>query len=147
MSDQIRSYRDLDAWNVAMDLTVASYELASDLPSSERFELSSQIRRAATSVPSNVAEGQASGRDRIFLRHLSIALGSLGELDTHFEAGRRLRLLKDTKVVAIQDQIARTRQLLYGVRRSVRKKQLKTAGCGLALLAGPALWFLSPLLG
>jgi four helix bundle protein len=148
MSDrQIRSYRDLDAWNVTMDLTVAAYALASQLPSSERYELSSQIRRAATSVPSNIAEGQASGRDLVFLRHLSIALGSLGELDTHLEAGRRLRLLQEATVTATQDHIARTRRLFYGVRRAVRLKHLKAVGSGLCLMAGPALWFLSPFLG
>ena len=138
----VRTYRELEAWNVAMDLVVASYELAADLPSLERYELSSQIRRAATSVPSNVAEGQASGRDGVFLRHIGIALGSLGELDTQFEIGRRLRFLKEAKVDAIHQHIARTRQLLYGLRRSIRVKLLKSTAPVLALVAAPALWYL-----
>lgn len=142
-----QTYRDLDAWNVAMDLAVAAYELASDLPTSERYELSSQIRRAATSVPSNIAEGQASGRDAVFLRHLSIALGSLGELDTQFEVGRRLRLLQDRKVAAIQEHIMRTRRLLYGLRRSLRIKVAKAMTPVLLLIAAPSAWVLFSLFG
>ena len=60
--NRIQSFRDLDAWKVAMDLTVLSYAIAKRLPPSERFELSAQIRRAAVSVPSNVAEGQSCGK-------------------------------------------------------------------------------------
>jgi four helix bundle protein len=54
---EIVSFRDLDAWKVAMDLVVAIYSLAAKLPATERFELSAQIRRAAVSIPSNIAEG------------------------------------------------------------------------------------------
>ena len=123
MSDQeIRTYRDLDAWNVAMELAVEAYELATKLPSIERYELSSQIRRAATSVPANIAEGHASGRNGLFLRHMSIALGSLGELDTHFEVARRVQLLTEVKVAVMHEHIARTRQLLHGLRRRLRRK-------------------------
>ena len=147
MSDQeIRSYRDLDAWNVAMDLAVEAYELATRLPSVERYGLSSQIRRAATSVPANVAEGHASGRNGLFLRHVSIALGSLGELDTHFEIGRRLRLLPESEVATLHEHVARTRQLLHGLRRGLRRKLAKSAASTLAVL-GPILWLILPLLG
>ena len=147
MRDQpTQTYRDLDAWIVAMDLVMQSYELVCDLPSSERYELSSQIRRAATSVPSNIAEGQASGRDTVFLRHISIALGSLGELDTQFEVGRRLRMLQEVKVEAIQRDITRARRLLFGLRRSLRLKLLKSATPALALVAAPLVWYLLPVL-
>ena len=71
----IRSFRDLDAWNVAMALAVNCYRVAKRLPAEERFELSAQIRRAAVSVPSNVAEGHASGSDGLFSRHVRISLG------------------------------------------------------------------------
>ena len=147
MKDQsVRTFRDLDAWNVAMDLVIAVYELALELPSIERYELSSQIRRAATSVPSNIAEGQASGRNGIFLRHIGIALGSIGELDTQFEIALRLRFLEEPKVLAIHDHISRTRQLLYGLRRSVRLRLLKSASPALVVVAVAVLWTLLPLL-
>jgi four helix bundle protein len=148
MTEQsIQTYRDLDVWNVAMELAVEAYGLATQLPSLQRYEMSSQIRRAATSVPANVAEGHASGQTGVFLRHVRIALGSLGELDTHFELGQRLRLLQQEKVVAIQERIGRTRQLLHGLRRSLLKKQMKTIACALALVAIQALWLVSPVLG
>lgn len=85
----------------------------------------------------------------MFLRHVDIALGSLGELDTDFELGRRLRFLTGADTAAIHKQIGRTRQLLHGLRRSLRRKQCKTILSSLALfagLAGPALWLLLPVL-
>ena len=74
----IQTFRDLHAWQAAMDLSLFAYELANRLPPSERFELSAQMRRSAVSVPANVAEGQSSGRDGRYLNHLRIALGSFG---------------------------------------------------------------------
>src|SRR5262245_50743059 len=94
MSEQlIRSFRDLDAWHAAMHLAVTVYSLAATLPRDVRFELGSQLRKAACSVPSNVAEGHAHRGNRTFLRHVRIALGSLGELDTQIELAVRLRFL------------------------------------------------------
>lgn len=81
----IRSFRDLDAWNVAMELAVACYRLARQLPVEERFALSAQIRRAAVSVPSNIAEGHSTGSDGVFGRQVRTSLGSVGELETQLE--------------------------------------------------------------
>ena len=72
----IRYFRDLEAWQAAMDLAVAAHKLAASLPAAERFELGSQLRRSATSVPSNIAEGHAQRGDRVLLHHIRIALGS-----------------------------------------------------------------------
>ena len=95
---QILSFRDLDTWKRAMDLAVVSYGLAGRLPSTERFELSSQIRRAAVSIPANIAEGHAGGSVGRCIHHLRIALGSLGELQTDFEIALRLRFLVEADV-------------------------------------------------
>jgi len=76
-----------------MKLALDAYSVAKQLPPSERFELSSQIRRAAVSVPSNVAEGQASGFGRRCRYHVRIALGSWAELATHLELVRALKLV------------------------------------------------------
>ena len=65
-----------------MDVAVAVYTGGRRLPVEERFGLSAQVRRAATSVPSNIAEGHSSGTDGVLIRHLRIALGSVGELET-----------------------------------------------------------------
>ena len=116
----ILSFRDLDAWQAAMDLVATTYALAKKLPASEQFELASQLRRAAVSVPSNVAEGHAGGTRARYLHHVRIALGSLAELETQLEIGRRLRFLPDDGLVQSSGQIARTGQLLHGLARSLR---------------------------
>ena len=78
----IRDYRDLIDWQKAIALVRTLYETTKKFPQDEMFGLISQIRRAAVSVPSNVAEGQQRNSTTEFRRHLSIALGSLGELET-----------------------------------------------------------------
>jgi four helix bundle protein len=143
----ICSFRDLDTWHVAMELAVACYGAAKKLPPSERFELSAQIRRAATSGPANIAEGHATGRDGLCMRHLRIALGSVGELDTHFELAARLGLLTAADVKTVQAQAARSAQLLHGLLRSVRSRQRRNAATTSALLAAPLLWLALAVLG
>ena len=81
----IKSFRDLEAWQAAMDLCVRVYSVSQRLPSEERFGLTSQIRRASVSVPSNVAEGQSHGKNGRYIEHVRIAIGSLGELSTELE--------------------------------------------------------------
>jgi four helix bundle protein len=112
----IRSFKDLDAWKVSIELVLIAYELAKRLPLTERFELSAQIRRAAVSVPSIVAEGQAVGKSLRFLYHVRIALGSLGELETDFEIARRLGMLSSEDLAELNEHIARSGQLLHGPR-------------------------------
>lgn len=124
-----RNYRNLDVWNVAMELTVAVYALAGRLPKDERFELSAQVRRAAVSVPSNIAEGHSTGMDGLLLRHLRIAQGSVGELETQVELSVRLGFLSVGEVKQVVEQLARTGQLLNGLIRSLRaRRRLQKAG-------------------
>ncbi len=87
---KIRTFRDLVAWQKAVDLAVLAYELTRGFPSEERFGLVSQVRRAAVSVSANVAEGYGRGRLRDYIRHLEIARGSLFELQSHGAVVRRL---------------------------------------------------------
>jgi four helix bundle protein len=117
----IVSFRDLDAWKVAMDLVVTAYDLAAKLPANERFELSGQIRRSAVSIPSNVAEGQASGPGRRYVYHIQIALGSLAELDTQLEIACRLGFLSAAQVGRASEQVTRAGQLLHGLARSLHR--------------------------
>jgi four helix bundle protein len=87
----IRSYRDLEVWQRAMDLVVACYEIANKLPSSELYALSAQLRKAAVSVPSNIAEGHGRSRTKEYLHHLDIAYGSLMEAETQLLLSERVR--------------------------------------------------------
>jgi four helix bundle protein len=111
----VKSYRDLKVWEKAMDLVVESYRLSNLLPKSEMFGLASQIRRAAVSIPANIAEGH--GRDHLgdYLRHLSIANGSLMELETHFVVMTRLSYAKIEDVHNALDLTGDVGRMLAGL--------------------------------
>ena len=140
MASQIRSYRDLDAWQVAISLTELIYSAVKSLPATERFRLNPQMRRAAVSVPSDIAEGQASGADGVYIRHLRIACGSLGELSTQVEIARRLSLMPQTQISDLEEHLARTGQVLHGLLRSRLERRRATINS--AFLAGFGLWLL-----
>jgi four helix bundle protein len=134
---EILSFRDLDAWKAAMSLVVASYQVAKKLPPTERFELAVQMRRAAVSIPSNVAEGQATGPGGRYRYHVRIALGSWAELMTHLELIKLLTLIpQDGQGFAdMGSQLKRTGQLLHGLDRSLKRKQIARSVLGVFLLA------------
>jgi four helix bundle protein len=95
---QIFTYRDLRIWQLGMDLVVLSYDIARRLPKYEQYGLASQIRRAAVSVPSNIAEGHGRAGTRAYLYHLSIAASSLRELETQLLIAQRLEYVAPTDV-------------------------------------------------
>jgi four helix bundle protein len=113
-----KSHKDLDAWKVAMEVVVTVYRLSSKFPNEERFCLTTQMRRAATSIPSNIAEGQARGRGLACLHFLRIALGSLAELDTQREIALRLNYLSVASSQELDASIVSTRRLVSGLLRS-----------------------------
>jgi four helix bundle protein len=114
-----RNHRSLKAWQQAIQLVEHVYSLTAAFPKEELFGLSSQIRRAAVSVPANIAEGAARSGSKELLRFLSIATASLSELDTHVEISRRLGYLKDD---ALQSEIDSVSALIMGLIASVKKK-------------------------
>ena len=91
----VRKHQQLRVWQEAMDLVVSIYSMTSSFPTSERYGLSSQMQRAAVSVPSNIAEGAARGSKPDFLRFLYIARGSLSELETQCQIALRLEYASD----------------------------------------------------
>jgi four helix bundle protein len=139
MSD-IRNHRDLEAWQVAMEAVLKTYDVTSAFPSTERYGLTSQMRRAAVSVPSNIAEGQARS-GRAGLNHIAIALGSFAELDTQLEVAVRLVYVSDARVKDLRNLMESGRRLLYGLRRAKRRNlALRTAGPACVLLAALRLF-------
>jgi len=86
---KVRSYKDLSVWQIVMQLVVECYRVTDTFPRSEEFGLKSQMRRAAVSIPSNVAEGNVRHSSNEYCRFLSIALGSAAELETQIELARR----------------------------------------------------------
>ena len=89
----IRSYRDLEVWQKGMDLAAECYRITEGFPGHERYGLASQLQRAAASVPANIAEGQARQHTKEFLQFLSVASGSLAEVETYLLLAVRLNYL------------------------------------------------------
>ena len=102
-----------------MQLLVEAYRVARELPDLERYGLAAQMRRAAVSVPANIAEGFGRSTRGDYLRHLSIALGSLREIETHLEAVTLLGYLPTAATEAAEDAAGRTAYLLRRLRRSL----------------------------
>ena len=123
---EIKSYRDLEAWQMAMEAVLKTYDVTAEFPALERYGLSSQMRRAAVSVPSNIAEGQARS-GRASLNHVAIALGSLAELDTQLEVAVRLAYVSLARTADLRNLIGSDRRLLYGLRRAKRANLALTA--------------------
>lgn len=119
----IQSYRDLLVWQKGMDILVQSYNLATVLPSNELYGLTSQIRRAAVAIPANIAEG--AGRDHIgdYLRHLSIACGSLTELETHILIGERLHYFSSQDVEPLLNQTAELGRMLTSLTKKLKARR------------------------
>ena len=93
MPPQLKSYRDLLIWKKGIDLVVLAYRGTEAFPKSEIYGLTSQIRRAATSIPANIAEGYGRGSRKDYAQFLFIAQGSLKELETHFIVSEKLAYL------------------------------------------------------
>ena len=115
----IRSHRDLIVWQKAMDLVVSVYRATDSFPKAETYGLTSQIRRAVTSIPANIAEGQGRRLPREFLYFLANARGSLWELDTHLEAAMRLGFLTGEAHAELRSQMDEVGRMLNGLMRSV----------------------------
>lgn len=111
------NFRQLDAWKSAQQLAVATYRLTSELPGFERYTLGDQMRRAAVSVVSNIAEGAGRGTNREFVRFLRIARGSLQELLTQIAIAGEMDLVARAALETLEEQGEQTGRLLFGLIR------------------------------
>ena len=117
----IRTHRDLVAWQKGMALSKALYVATRRMPTSEQFGLTSQMRRAAVSVPSNIAEGYALESRRAYLKHLRIARGSLAELSTQWGLAIDLTMIPSNPQVL--SLLQETDRVLQGLIRAVRRSK------------------------
>lgn len=92
------NYKELVVWQKSMDLVIEVYDLITKLPSNEKYELSSQMRRAAVSIPSNIAEGHGRNSSQEFCHFLGIARGSACELETQLLVAKRINFLSENDV-------------------------------------------------
>jgi four helix bundle protein len=118
----IKSYRDLEVWKLAMDLVELCYGLSERFPRNEEFGLRSQVRRSAVSIPSNIAEGNGRSATGDYLRHLSIAHGSLMELETQIQIAGRLQYLNDAAVSEVLERADAIGRMLTALARRLRER-------------------------
>ncbi|HWR35849.1 MAG TPA: four helix bundle protein [Clostridia bacterium] len=117
-----KSYRDLLAWQKAMDFAEQVYGATEQFPPRETYGLTSQLRRAAVSVPSNIAEGQGRRTSADFVHFLSNARGSLMEVETQLMLARRLRFVSDERCTDLLNMAGEIGRMLNGLMNSLRAK-------------------------
>ena len=116
----VQSYQELIAWQKAIDLVVVIYEATRAFPREELFGLTSQLRRACLSIPSNIAEGQGRHSANEFVRFLHIAQGSLQEVETQLTIAKRLCYLNEEQHRVLLARCAEIARLLNGLIRSIQ---------------------------
>ena len=116
----MRPHEKLDVWKLSVEMVVNVYEITKAFPSDERFGLTSQIRRAAVSVPANISEGAARNHDREFLQFLGVAQGSASELETELLIAHRLGYLNKEKFDAIYNEINSIARMIVGLSNHVK---------------------------
>ncbi len=118
-----RSHKDLDVWKKSVRLVVELYTVTKRFPPEERFALTSQIRRASTSVPANIAEGWGRGSTKEYLQFLKIARGSLTELDTHWIVSGELGFVGQAESARIDAVISDVGKMLNRLIKALDAKQ------------------------
>ena len=118
-----KPHRNLIAWQKAIELVIEIYDVTKNFPKEEMFGLTSQIRRAAVSVPSNIAEGAADRTTQQFSNFLSNSIGSLNEIDTQLTLSLRLGYLTEKEYHRLFELLDECFALTYGLRKSVRQKK------------------------
>jgi four helix bundle protein len=121
----IKSYRDLRVWQDSMALAASCYQLTRDFPKEEQFGLTSQIRRSATSIPANIAEGHGRENTRTFIQYLRIAQGSLKELETHLILVERIGLSNGSSIRAHIEQCESLGRMIRSLIRSLQQREAR----------------------
>ncbi len=118
----MKSHKDLDVWKEAIELAKTVYLVTQDYPKEEMFGLVSQMRRAAVSIASNIAEGAARQGNKEFLQFLYIAIGSASELDTQIEISKTASMGDKEKLSEVQESVNRVARMIQGLIRSIKQK-------------------------
>jgi four helix bundle protein len=122
MGSEIRSHHDLMVWQLGMELTERVYAISAKFPREELYGLTSQLRRAASSVPANIAEGNGRRSTRELARHVSIAIGSLCEVETFLQLAKRLDFGNADAIDQSLSMLAEEGRMLRGLQKSLIAK-------------------------
>lgn len=115
----MHNFKELRVWQKSMDLTTEIYALLSTFPPDERFGLVSQMKRAAISIPSNIAEGAGRNSDREFKHFLSISLGSLFEIETQLIIANRLELINTHATLELNNRISDLQRMIFALEKTI----------------------------
>jgi four helix bundle protein len=121
-TQSIKSYRDLEVWHTAMELAQRCYEITAEFPKREVYGLASQLRRAAVSVASNIAEGHSRRTRQAYLNHLSIALGSQSEVETQIDLSCRLGFISKEQAEGTLLLAGQVGRMLHALVASLERK-------------------------
>ena len=119
---KVSHFRELHVWQRGMDVVEAVYRVSATFPKSELYGMTGQVRRAAVSVPSNIAEGHTRASTKEYLNHVSIAQASLAEVETQLEIATRLGYLDSVQLNAVLEQAAVLGKQLYTLRDALAKR-------------------------
>lgn len=117
----MKGFRELRVWQAAMNLVEKTYSITRKFPKEETYELTSQVRRAADSIPSNIAEGHTREHLKEYLHHLSMAQASLAELETQLEIGLRLKYILPNELRELLSEASSLGKQLYSLRNALAK--------------------------
>jgi four helix bundle protein len=117
--EKSRSYRDLNVWKLSMELVKSVYQITQKFPASEIYALTSQIRRAAISIPSNIAEGQGRNSSKEFRQFLGIAMGSMGELETQLIIATEIDYMTSIELEHFQSSLDTIRKMTKSLAKNL----------------------------
>lgn len=120
----VKSYKDLQLWQKSVDLVEDIYRITALFPKEEQYGLTSQLRRAAVSLPSNIAEGSARNSTKELMHFLAIASGSLAEIETQIEIARRLHFLEEDAEKLLIETLTEIGRMLRGLYKKLESKLL-----------------------
>ena len=115
-----RSYRDLEVWKLSIDFVKETYLITNNFPAAETYGLTNQIRRAAVSVPSNIAEGQGRNSTKEFKQFLAISLGSMAELETQLIIANGIGYIKGNELENYLEKLDRIRKMIKSLSNKIK---------------------------
>jgi four helix bundle protein len=120
---EVSHFRDLLVWQRGMDIVETVYRMTGEFPKSELYGLTGQVRRAAVSVPCNIAEGHARASTKEYLNHISIAQGSVAEVQTQLEIACRLGYISSAELKPVLEQTAILSKQLHALRDALLRRE------------------------